>query len=168
MASAGPNFPGTVASVADGDVAWTNIGNVATDNGVTADIALTTGQASHTIRATNFSNDIAGGISNISITIDVVDVNGAMKFKHIFLVLGGVRITGDISGQALIGPGENTFSFPVQLSAAQVEAVSFGVDVAVTLNGASGDTQLDYISMTLTYTANPLQMDHRLLIPKLI
>jgi hypothetical protein len=171
MATDGPNFPGTIAEVTDGDISWSDTSDIDADDASGATVLLLDSDpASHTLRLTGFGFEVdaADEVSLVSVTFDVIDVNSTITWKHIWLVHNGSRIGAEMSGQAAVAGGTNTFQQSIVLPEATAEGATFGVDMAVELTGAEedGDLEIDYGSITITF-GDPVKrarMDQRTLV----
>lgn len=168
MASEGPNGPGTGTNNASvGTLAWTDPGNITTDDGSPANAAAT-GETltSNYLLATNFGFSIPDGA-----TIDGVQVavqraqqgaQGTTTDNSIRLFSAG-SATGD--NKAAVGNWsltEETADYGgvsdvwgATLDADTVNAATFGVGISATVAGGPQgiSAQVDYVTMTITYTA---------------
>lgn len=166
MASDGPNFSGTIASVAGGTQPWNNPSNAgANDSNETTSGA---GGANDTefLACTNFGFSIPAGAMIDGIEVAVEKNRGpspivATEDQAVHLIKGGAIQSG-ASNKAVSGDwgstpfvetyGGPTDTWSVSLVDTDVTASNFGVAFqAVAITGL--EAEVDYVTMTVYYTA---------------
>lgn len=169
MATAGPNAPGTMADdSAVGTVAWSNPGNVASSNDARA-IVSSGGATSHYLKCTNFGFAIPGGSTINGVTVSIERVSNrltAVRYaidSTVSLVKGGA-VSGNNKAdlatkwpltEAVATYGGASDLWGLTLTDSDVNASTFGVVLSafVTHDIASTSGQVDFISITVDYTA---------------
>jgi len=161
MATSGPNAGGTFADDASiGVNAWSNVNNVAAEDGVRATASVGIGFPTHYLKATNFGFAIPTTATINGITMRMVrhSTSGTGVDNSVKLVQGG-SITGDNKATALGWPnggGSDTYGGVADLwgltwTPADINASNFGI--AISAIGTGTDTAgLDFVSITITYT----------------
>lgn len=175
MASQGPLFPGTTANLANAGTsenanAWVNPGNVAADDGTESTITAATYDSpdiSEILVASNFNfNAVSGTVNGITVEIDrrSIIANSGKDFRvqlatgTTFADLVGTNkavpatIWPTTSTIATYGGAADTWS--AGLTAAQVSAAGFAVFLSAQANIANADIGVDFIRVTVTYTAD--------------
>ena len=169
MATAGPRYPGTVATEIgpSGDNDWTNASNIGADDGSEAQITAATydaGDHSYRLKATNFgfSADIPAGstINGITVEIDRRDFAGDAQDQEVRLYDANPSLVGDdkqtadswptTSAIATYGGASDTWN--AGLTADDVRSSVFGVALIVLANSANTDIGVDFIRVTIDYT----------------
>jgi hypothetical protein len=173
MASQGPLFPGTTASLANAGTsenanAWVSPGNVAADDGTESTITAATYDSpdiSEILVASNFNfNAVSGTVNGITVEIDrrSIILNSGKDFRvqlatgTTFADLVGTNkavpatIWPSTSAVATYGGAADTWS--AGLTAAQVAAAGFAVFLSAQANIANADIGVDFIRVTVTYT----------------
>src|SRR4051812_29017956 len=138
MASIGPLAPGTLADDSGaGFSAWSNPGNAAVSDDTRATAgSLTTGFASHYLKATNFSFGVPAGSPIVGVVASIerrASGTGGVKDNIVSLVVGGV-VSGSNQASASSWPasdasvdyGTVTYLWTLSLSSADVNAQTFG------------------------------------------
>ncbi|MBL0357018.1 MAG: Ig-like domain-containing protein [Chitinophagaceae bacterium] len=162
--TAGPNYAGTGATSGGPDIAWSNPGNIVSNNNSYA-LAnnLDNGDLSEGLIATNFGFAIPAGatITGVQVTIGRFGENtNTFTDNSVLLVVGGTT-TG--SNRALAGFWPTTETpanygtasdlWGTTLTPAQVNANNFGASLVVqSSNGNNRDASVDYITITISYT----------------
>lgn len=169
MSTAGPNAPGTMTDdAAVGTVAWSNPGNVATSNDVRA-IASSGGATSHYLNCSNFGFAIPAGSTINGVTVSIERMSNrltAVRYaidSTVSLVKGGT-VSGSNKAdlvakwpltEAVATYGGASDLWGLTLTDSDVNASTFGVVLSafVTHDIASTSGQVDFISITIDYTA---------------
>lgn len=174
MPSSGPNYPGTAASLANAGTsensdAWTNTGNIVSDNGTEASITAATYDSpdiSQLLVASNFGFAIPAGstIDGITVEIDRRDGGiGAASDNRVQLATGttfadlvgtnkAATTTDWPTASAVATYGGAADTWAAGLTAAQVNAAGFAVMLSVQADAANTDIFVDYIRVTIAYT----------------
>jgi hypothetical protein len=173
VASQGPNFAGTGASLANAGTnenaeAWVNPGNIVSDNGTEATITAATYDSpdiSQLLVASNFGFTIPAGstIDGIIVEIDRRNSVGAASDNRVQLATGTTFATlvGDNKADtALDWPtttavatyGTSTDNWNAGLDPTEVNATGFAVMLSVQADAANTDIQVDFIRVTIHYT----------------
>ena len=177
MSTAGPKFPGTVASLANAGSSenaevWVSPGNVSADDGTTASITAATYDSpdiSQILVCSNFgftSADIPAGatINGITVEIDRNNAAGAASDNRVQLAKG--TAFANLVGSNL---ADTTTDWPAALAIAsyggaanlwgttwtdaEVTASSFAVFLSVQADAANTDIAVDFVRVTIDYTA---------------
>ena len=177
MASAGPRYPGSAANLSNAGTsentdAWTNPTNVSSDNATESTIVAASYDSpdiSQILVASNFgfSADIPSGSTIDGITVEIdrrsIVANSGKDFRvqlatgTTFADLVGTNkavpatIWPTTSTVATYGGSADTWS--AGLTAAQVNATGFAVFLSAQANIANADIGVDYIRVTINYTA---------------
>lgn len=189
MATAGPFYPGTVATEIgpSGDNDWVNPGNVSADDGTEAQITAATYDAndhSYRLQATNFNfaSVVPAGstIDGILVEIDRRSFAGAAEDQEVRLYDSTGTLVGDDKQTATAWPGTLTVAsyggaadtWNAGLDAADIRSSGFGVALIVLATAANTDIGVDFIRVTVTYTPPPTGLplipERRTLIPQLL
>jgi hypothetical protein len=169
MATAGPRYPGTVATEIgpSGDNDWDTPGNVGADDGSEAQVVAPTYDAndhSYRLKATNFgfSADINAGstINGITVEIDRRAFAGAAEDQEVRLYDSTATLVGDDKQKATAWPATLTIdtyggaadTWTSGLDAADVRSAGFGVALIVLATAANTDIGVDFIRVTIDYT----------------
>lgn len=177
MASQGPRYPGTAASLSNAGSsedkdAWVNPANVGADDGTESTITAATFDSpdiSQLLVASNFGFAIPTGstINGIVVEIDRRNSAGAASDNRVQLATG--TTFADLVGTnkadtALDWPtatavatyGGAADTWTAGLTVAQINAAGFAVFLSVQADAANTDVQVDYIRVTVHYTAPPV------------
>lgn len=161
MATAGPNAAGTGAdNAASGSVAWTNPGNITSDDANYATCNITS-SSTHLLAARNFGFSIPGDatINGITITIKgkVASGTGNMTAGPTSDATGG-SYDGVSNGYTLTTT-ETTFTiggastlFSASWTATQVNGVNFGFFTQSSGASQTANISINYVTMSITYT----------------
>lgn len=176
MASLGPRFPGTTASLANAGTsenaeAWVNPGNIVSDNGSEAAITAASYDSpdiSQLLVASNFGFTVPAGstIDGIIVEIDRRNSAGAASDNRVQLAKGTTfaSLVGnnkadtatDWPGSAAIATyGASNDLWGTTWTVTEINASSFAVMLSVQADSANTDIQVDYIRVTVHYTAPP-------------
>ncbi len=174
MATQGPLFPGTTATLANAGTsenaeAWVNPGNIVSDNATEAAITAATYDSpdiSQLLVASNFGFTIPAGSTIDGITVEVdrrsIILNSGKDFRvqlstsTAFAGLVGTNkavpatIWPTTSTVATYGGSADTWT--AGLAVAQVNAAGFAVMLSCQANIANADVGVDYIRVTVDYT----------------
>jgi hypothetical protein len=180
MASQGPRFPGTAASLANAGTsenanAWVSPGNVGADDATEASITAATYDSpdiGEILVASNFTFTIPAGstIDGITVEIDRRSII-ASSGKDFRVQLATGTTFADLVGTnkaapATIWPTTSTVAtyggaadtWTAGLTAAQVNAVGFAVFLSAQANIANADIGVDFIRVTINYTLVPVSV----------
>jgi len=173
MASQGPNFPSTGATLANAGTsenaeAWVTPGNVVSDNGTETTITASTYDSpdiSQLLVASNFGFTIPAGatIDGIIVEIDRRNSAGAASDNRVQLATGttfatlvgnnkAAAATDWPTTTAVASYGASNDTWASGLTAAQINASGFAVFLSVQADAANTDIQVDYIRVTVHYT----------------
>ena len=172
MATAGPRYPGTTASEIgpSGDNNWISTSPITADDGTEAQITAATydaGDHSYRLKATNFGFDAdvpAGAtINGITVEIDRRDFAGDAQDQEVRLYDSTATLVGDDKQTADSWPATLTIAtyggaadtWNAGLDAADIRSAGFGVALIVLANSANTDIGVDFIRVTVDYTAAP-------------
>ena len=170
MATAGPRYPGTVATEIgpSGDNDWLTPANVGADDGTEAQITAATYDAadhSYRLKATNFGFDAdvpAGStINGITVEIDRRCFAGAAQDQEVRLYDSTSTLVGDDKQTATAWPttsaiatyGSAADTWTSGLDADDIRSAGFGVALIVLADAANTDIGVDFIRVTIDYTA---------------
>ena len=170
MATAGPRYPGTTSSETgpSGDNDWLSTSPIGADDGSEAQItAATFDAADHSFRliASNFGfdADIAAGstINGITVEIDRRCFAGAAQDQEVRLYDSSATLVGDDKQTATAWPatltvatyGSSSDTWSAGLDADDIRSANFGVALIVLADGANTDIGVDFIRVTIDYTA---------------
>lgn len=170
MATAGPRYPGTVATEIgpSGDNDWLTASNVGANDGSEAQITAATYDAadhSYRLKATNFGfdADIPAGstINGITVEIERRAFAGAAEDQEVRLYDSTSTLVGDdkqtatawpaTAGVATYGGAADTWT--AGLDADDIRSAGFGVALIVLATAANTDIGVDFIRVTIDYTA---------------
>jgi hypothetical protein len=173
MATEGPRFPGTTANLSNAGTsedkdAWLNPGNVVSDNATEATIVAATYDSpdiSQILVASNFGFAAVSGVVN-GITVEIdrrsIIANSGKDFR-VQLATGTAfaNLVGSNKASATTWPttstvatyGGATDTWAAGLTAAQVTAAGFAVFVSCQAGIANADVGIDFIRVTIAYTA---------------
>lgn len=175
MATAGPRFPGTVASLANAGTsenaeAWVSPGNASADDGTTTSITAATYDTpdiSQILVCSNFgfSADFSdtATINGITVEIDRNNAAGAASDNRVQLATGTAfaNLVGtNKADTALDWPASLTIAtyggaadtWTAGLTAAQIRATGFAVFLSVQADAANTDIAVDFVRVTIDYT----------------
>jgi hypothetical protein len=175
MASVGPNFPGTTATLANAGTsenaeAWVNPGNIVSDNASEAQITAATYDSpdiSQILVASNFALAVPGGATIDGIIVEVdrrsIIANSGKDFR-VQLAKGTTfanLVGSNLAVPATIWPTTTavaTYGGAANLwgttwTQAEVTASSFAVMLSCQANIANADVGVDFIRVTVHYTA---------------
>jgi hypothetical protein len=169
MATAGPNNPITVANDASfGSVAWSNPTNARFDDNTRATAALTFGQITNYLKATDFDFSIDSNISITGIMFRFLksrtDALGNIMDERCRIVIGGtiqstdVVLTTDWPVSEAYAEHGNSIQLwgQASITAEQVNASDFGVVIAAKCTSSEGTTaRVDSVDCTV-YGTNTL------------
>lgn len=166
--SAGPNNAGTGQNVTGvGTIAWTNPGNIVSDNNVYATAVLpTTGSISNYLRGTNYGFAIPSNATILGITVTIGKYSSnfigftAVNDNAVNLVKAGA-VTGTNKAQGTWPTSETATAYGgaadlwgTTWTPADINASTFGVVISAQNNsilGISYTAYVDYIQVTVTY-----------------
>lgn len=175
MASEGPRFPGTTASLANAGSsenaeAWVSPGNIVSDNGSEASITAATFDTpdiSQLLVASNFGFTVPDGSTILGIVVEVERRDGAIgaasdnrvqlaKGTTFASLVGSNKAatTTDwptAAGVASYGTG-TTDLWGTTWTPAEIRASSFAVMLSVQADAANTDVFVDFIRVTVHYT----------------
>lgn len=167
MASEGPRFPGTMASVLEtgDDNAWVNPGNVAADDGAEAQVTDATFDANDQTAALRCSTFGFGIPSDATIDGVIVEVEqrrfaGAARDHQVQLFSSPGTLIGNNKATATAWPATATIAsyggaadaWGASLTPAIVNASTFGVSVKAFATSANTDVGIDFVRLTIHYT----------------
>jgi hypothetical protein len=170
MATAGPRYPGTVATEIgpSGDNDWLTASNVGADDGSEAQITAATYDAadhSYRLKATNFGFDVdiptGSTINGITVEIDRRAFAGAAQDQEVRLYDSTATLVGDDKQTATAWPatlgivayGGAADTWTSGLDAADIRSTGFGVALIVLADAANTDIGVDFIRVSVDYTA---------------
>ena len=182
MATAGPRYPGTTASEIgpSGDNDWISTSPITADDGSEAQITAATYDAadhSYRLKATNFgfSADVPAGatINGITVEIDRRCFAGAAQDQEVRLYDSTGTLVGDDKQTATAWPatlgiatyGGAADTWTSGLDADDIRSAGFGVALIVLADGANTDIGVDFIRVTVTYTAPPTSATGAISVP---
>lgn len=165
MSTAGPSLPSSYGNdTTVGTVSWANPGNVTLDDDNGAQVSLTMGQVSYYLKANNFGFAIPSGA-----TINGVQVSYEAKTSSSFtaqessvkLIRGGTISGSDKATSTYWSPSWTVYDrggtsdlWGLSLTDSDVNSSSFGVGISCTdASMSSCDAYVDYVTITITYTA---------------
>lgn len=172
MATAGPFFPGTVASVQEtgDDDGWVNPGNVSADDGSEAQVTAASFDANDqtfALRCSNFdfASVIPAGSTIDGITVEVAQRRfaGAARDDQVQLFSAPGTVIGDNKATATAWPATETTAtyggaadtWNASPTDTMVRDPNFGVQVKAFATAANTDVGIDFVRMTITYTPPP-------------
>jgi len=163
MSSEGPNTGATVTNVDTGGNAWSNTGNMLADDDAYCSVEPSF-FPSDILRVTNF------GFSLPSSTIDGIEVSMKRYASTsvdvvdslVQLVLSGTNVGDDKGvGATWASPSEETKVFggasddwSAGLSYSDINSSDFGIDIQVSWLTQDATAFIDYLTMTVYYTAD--------------
>jgi hypothetical protein len=174
VATQGPLFPGTTANLSNAGTsenaeAWVNPGNIVADDASEAQITAATYDSpdiSQILVASNFNfNAVSGTVDGITVEIDrrsIIASSGkdfrvqlATGTTFADLVGTNKAVPANIwpSSTAIATYGGVADTWSAGLSASQVAAAGFAVFLSCQANIANADVGVDFIRVTVTYTA---------------
>ncbi len=161
MATQGPLYPGTVVDDSGiGTVVWAGTGNIAADDAVYASALMGPSQQSHYLKATNYGFSIPSGatIDNILVEIDRKCGTASLAQDNAMRqVQGGTIGSVDYSNAAFwpTSDGVQSYSglFEGGWTDTNINASDFGWAASVKLGLGGATSSVDYIRITVTYTA---------------
>lgn len=172
MASEGPRYPGTLADDnAIGVITWSNTANAGADDGsfATADSGVAPGdQITHYLKVTNFGFTIPAGSTIVGITVEVEgkhvndldsDSTTSVKLVKADGTLGTGTKTGGswTTSDVIYTFGSASDLWSDTWTAADINDADFGVAFSRTIARESGAastiSSVDYIRITVTYSA---------------
>jgi len=170
--TAGPNLAGTggTSGTCNGSTVfcWTSPGNVTTNDGVFAQVALGSSAPSNELQGTNFGFAIPAGSTINGITVEIfkkaISGFGSPTDADVTILKAGVA-TGTNLGHLgaannwLSAGGIDTYGGSSTLwgatwTPADINAANFGVQISCTewTGGGSATAGVDFIRITITYT----------------
>lgn len=173
MASQGPNFPDSGASLSNAGTsenaeAWVNPGNITADDSSEAVITAATYDSpdiSQILVASDFDFTIPTGATIDGIVVEIMRRNsaGAASDNRVQLATGTTfaDLVGDNKADtALDWPtteanktyGSSSDTWNAGLTVSQINAVGFAVFLSVQADAANTDIQVDHIKVTVHYT----------------
>lgn len=167
MATQGPFFPGTMASVLEtgDDNAWVNPTNVAADDGAEAQVTDATFDANDqtsALRCSNFGFTIPTDATVNGITVEVAQRRfaGAARDHQVQLFSTPGTVIGSNKATATVWPAVETVAsyggvaddWSASPTPTIVNATTFGVQVKAFATAANTDVGIDFVRMTVTYT----------------
>jgi len=173
MATAGPNFPGTVTTEAVGTENandWTTPGNIAADDGAEATITAATYDSpdiSFRLKAQNLGFSIPDGSTIDGITVEIqkrdAAIGAAVDFRVQLLDAAGALVGANKADTVTDWPTAATTityggiadTWTASPTVAMVNDVDFGVVLSAQATAANTDIFVDFVRITITYTAPP-------------
>lgn len=172
MATQGPQFPGTAASLANAGTsenaeAWVNPGNIVSDNATEAQITAATYDSpdiSQILVASNFGFSVSGTVTGILVEVDrrsIIASSGkdfrvqlATGTTFATLVGSNKAVPATIwpTSTAVASYGGSADTWSASLTAAQVNDPGFAVFLSCQANIANADVGVDFVRVTVTYT----------------
>ncbi|MEK6751283.1 MAG: MBG domain-containing protein [Chloroflexota bacterium] len=161
----GPKNGGTGSDDAGiGTIAWTNPGNIVSNNNSYAMANLTVGTTSHYLQATNYGFNIPSGstISGIETKIGRLGTDGLgsdVRDNIVSLIKGGV-VTGENkaavttdwpSAETAATYGGITDLWGTTWTAEDINSSNFGLALAVRSSVGTREAHVDYMQITVTY-----------------
>ena len=168
MADTGVKYPATVSTTQEtgDDNDWTTPAEVVSDNGVYGNITAASFDAndlSYLLKATNPSMGVPAGatINGILVEIERHYANGTVADEDVCLTKDGSARVGDDkstgaafpSSDAITSFGGATDLWGTTWTAAEINATTFGVLYKMKATGANADGFVDFIRITVYYTA---------------
>ena len=164
-ASSGPSSPATAANdtANGGTEAWVNPNNCFSSNDTRATVALTTGQTSQLLKATNFSFAIPSGATIVGIVVEIEKssdtVGSVLADADVRLVKASVPVGDDKanvaswpSADAYSTYGSSTDLWGTTWTPAEVNASTFGAAIAAYPTTTTSETaRVDHIRITIYY-----------------
>lgn len=174
MATEGPRYPGTTASLANAGSsenanAWTNTGNIAADDGTEASITAATYDSpdiSELLVASNFGFTVPDDSTIVGITVEIDrrdQAIGAASDNRVQLAKGTTfasLVGNNKADTALDWPtsstvktyGANNDLWGATWTPAEIRASSFAVMLSVQADAANTDIFVDFLRVTVDYT----------------
>jgi hypothetical protein len=177
MASQGPNFPATAASLANAGTsenaeAWVSPSNIGSDNGVEATITAATYDSpdiSQLLVASNFGFSIPAGATILGIVVEIDRRNSAGAASDNRVQLAKGTTFADLVGNnkadlaldwptttAVASYGASNDLWGASWSVTDINASSFAVFLSAQADAANTDVQVDYVRVTVTYADTAL------------
>ena len=168
MASQGPLYPGTVTTEIgpSGDNDWLTPGNISANDAAEAEITAATYDAndhSYRLKAQNFGFTIPAGstIDGIVVEIEQRAFAGAAEDQEVRLYNAAGTLVGDDKQTATAWPATATIAtyggaadtWAAGLTDTDVNDVDFGVAHIVLATAANTDIGVDFVRVTVHYTA---------------
>jgi len=168
VASEGPLYPGTVTTEIgpSGDNDWLTASNISADDGSEAQITAATydaGDHSYELKASNFGFTVPAGatIDGIVVEIEQRRFAGAASDQKVRLMDSTGAEVGDDKqtdtawpGTATIATyGSSTDTWTSGLDQADIVSSAFGVKHVVQADAANTDIGVDFVRITVYYTA---------------
>lgn len=173
MASEGPLYPSTITSVLEtgDDNAWLNPTNVDSDNGVEAQVTDATFDANDqtaALRCSNFGFAIPAGstIDGIVVEVEQRRFAGGARDHQVQLFSAPGTLVGANKATATAWPttaavatyGGASDTWTASPTVAMVNSSNFGVQVKGFATGANTDIGIDFVRITIHYSA-PVEDD---------
>lgn len=176
MATSGPKYPGTVASLANAGTSenangWTSPGNVSADDGTEASITAATYDSpdiSELLVASNFNfaADIPSGATINGITVEIdrrdqaigaasdnrVQLSTSTAFAGLVGTNKADTATDWPTASAIATYGGSADTWSASLTADQVRDTGFAVMLSVQADAANTDIFVDFLRVTIDYT----------------
>lgn len=167
--SQGPNYPDVGQNInGPGTQGWTNPGNIIANDVAFAEAALASNETSDYLRATDYDFAIPGTATITGIVVEIdrrsnSNTGGnSVRDVSVEMIKAGA-IVGSNYAIAADWPnafGVQTYGSPTDLwgttwTPAQINANNFGVNLSVRAEGSSRDARVNYIRITVYYTAPP-------------
>jgi hypothetical protein len=162
MANTGFTTPGTVTNNADaGAAAWSNPGNVVSDDGSTA--SVNSGASTQYLQATNFGFSIPTGstINGVVARVQRMTITSITKDLTVQLIIGGTR-TGNDKSSGTDWPATGSFNnadygsssdlWGTSLSVSDVNASNFGLAFRAQRSLGNMYAEVDVIWLDIYYT----------------
>ena len=169
MANTGVKYPVTISTIKEtgDDNNWVTPEEVASDNGVYGNITADTFDSpdtSYLLRATNFNMEVPAGatINGIKVEIERHYANGAVADYDVYLTkdsttrVGDDKSTGQIfnlTTDTIVSFGGTADLWGTTWTVDEVNATTFGVLYKMQATGANADGFVDFIRVTVYYTA---------------
>ncbi|MCX6223378.1 MAG: MBG domain-containing protein, partial [Bacteroidia bacterium] len=166
--TSGPSFAGTGATSGSG-TAWTNPGNVISDNNSYATVADGwLGITSQNLNATNFSFSIPSGATIKGIAASISRYKGGggtVRDNSLYMIKGGANSGSNRGATSTNWPtsetganyGSSSDLWGTTWTSADVNASNFGVALSATISNSflnNTTAYVDYIQVTVTYELN--------------
>ena len=172
MADTGIKYPATVITIQEtgDDNDWTTPAEVVSDNGVYGEITAASFDAndlSYLLKATNPSMGVPAGatINGILVEIERHYANGTVADEDVCLTKDGSARVGDDKSTAAAFPatdaitsfGGATDLWGTTWTVDEINATTFGVLYKMKATGANADGFVDFIRITVYYTAAAIE-----------
>ena len=166
MSTQGPNSPGTVSEYDSVSSPWSNPGNIVSSNNSYATRALTSGNDSDKLIASNFGFSIPAGSTINGILVEVeckASAESSLQFENVILTPDGTWAgqVGDDKNDigvylgttdAYKSYGGAADSWGRTWTSTEINASGFGVILAL-LASANATGSIDHVRVTVYYTA---------------